>query len=346
MNIETSDFGTTGDGDQVTRYTLRNSRGNSVSVMNFGATLLDVNVPDRAGKLVNVNYCFDQLQPYLSGHPYFGSTVGRFCNRIGHAKFSIDGKEFQLTANHGKHMLHGGNKNFAYQYWTGESFQSDSAVGVRFTLRSPDGHEGFPGAVDVAATYSWNDNNELAIEFQATSDAATHVNLTNHSYWNLGGVGSGTAMDHVATIQADQLLDVDDDLIPTGQLNDVSGTVFEFHSPRAFGERVDQLTATNGYDHCYVVRGEPGRLRLAARVEDPKSGRVMELETTQPGVQLYTANHLPGNEFSAGAGGHDAFCLETQHFPDAPNKPSFPSTLLRPGDRLSETTIHRFGVAE
>ncbi len=346
MKIDTSTFGKTADGETVTRYTLTNAHGNSVSVMNFGATLLDVNVPDRQGTLANVFYCFDSLEPYVAGHPYFGSTVGRFCNRIGNARFTIDGREYQLTANHGKHQLHGGKKNFTYQFWNGESFQDDQGIGVRFTLRSPDGQEGFPGTVNASVQYTWNDKNELAIEFAATTDAPTHVNLTNHSYWNLGGVGSGTARDHVATIHADQLLDVDDDLIPTGKLNSVESTVFDFRQPMAFGDHVDELPATKGYDHCYVVRGEPGKLRPAARVEDPNSGRVLEIETTQPGMQLYTANHLPGNERSGGAGSHDAFCLETQHYPDAPNKPSFPTTLLRPGQTLSETTIHRFSVSE
>ena len=346
MKIETSSFGKTADGKEVTRYVLTNGHGHSVAVMNFGATLLDVNVPGRDGKLANVNYCFDSLEPYLNGHPYFGSTVGRFCNRIGNAKFTIDGQEYPLTVNHGKHQLHGGKKNFTYQYWDGESFQTDDAVGVRFSLTSPDGQEGYPGTVQATVQYSWNDQNELAITFTATTDKPTHVNLTNHSYWNLAGVGSGTALNHVATISADQLLDVDDDLIPTGKLNDVEGTVFDFRQPRAFGERVNQLPKTKGYDHCYVVRGEPGQLRAAARVHDPASGRVLEIETTQPGMQLYTANHLPGNERSAGAGGHDAFCLETQHYPDAPNKPSFPSTLLRPGETMNETTVHRFSVAQ
>ncbi|NND97224.1 MAG: galactose mutarotase [Pirellulaceae bacterium] len=344
MRIETSPFGKTPAGDQVTRYTLTNSDGNSVSVMNFGATLLDVNVPDRDGKLANVNWCFDSLQPYLEGHPYFGSTVGRFCNRIGNAKFVIDGKEYPLTVNHGKHQLHGGKVNFTYQFWEGESYEQSDRIGVKFRLTSPDGQEGFPGTVDAEVDYSWNDKNELAITFTATTDAPTHVNLTNHSYWNLGGVGSGTALKHVATIAADELLDVDADLIPTGKLNSVDGTVFDFRQERSFGQDVDQLPATKGYDHCFVVRGDAGKLRAAARVVDPKSGRVLEIETTQPGMQLYTANHLPGNDRSAGAGGHDAFCLETQHYPDAPNKPSFPSTLLKPGETLRETTVHRFGT--
>ena len=344
MKLESQPFGETRDGQTVTRYTLTNSAGHSVSVMNWGATLLDVNVPDRDGSLANVNLCFDSLQPYLDGHPYFGSTVGRFCNRIGEGKFTIDSKEYQVTINHGKHHLHGGKVNFTYQLWEAEPYEADRRVGVRFSLTSPDGQEGFPGTVQATVDYSWNDNDELRIAFTATTDAPTHINLTNHSYWNLGGAGSGTAKDHVATIQADQWLDVDEDLIPTGQLNDVEGTVLDFRTPTTLGQRIDELPATKGYDHCYVIRGLAGTLRKAATVRDPESGRVLELETTQPGMQLYTANHLPGNERSAGHGGHDAFCVETQHYPNAPNRPSFPTTLLRPGEQLEEVTIHRFRV--
>lgn len=344
MKIETKPFGKTNDGREVTCYTLTNSQGHHVSVMNWGATLLDVMVPDREGKLANVNLSFDKLEPYLEGHPYFGSTVGRFCNRIEEGKFTIDGREYQVTVNAGKHHLHGGKANFSYQYWEAEPVELEDAVGVRFSLVSPDGHEGYPGTVKASVLYSWNDADELRVEFTATTDAPTHVNLTNHSYWNLGGAGSGSAMDHVATIYADQWLDVDESLIPTGQLNQVDGTVLDFRQPTPFGDRVDELTGTKGYDHCYVVRGQAGTLRPAAKVVDPKTGRVLEIETTQPGMQLYTANHLPGNERSNGYGGHEAFCLETQHYPNAPNRPAFPTTLLKPGETLSEVTIHRFGV--
>ncbi len=312
--------------------------------MNWGATLLDVIVPDRDGNLANVNLSFDSLEPYLDGHPYFGSTVGRFCNRIEAGKFTVDGKDYQVTINAGKHHLHGGKANFSYQYWEGETVELEDAVGVKFSLTSPDGQEGYPGTLQATVAYSWNDDDELKIEFNATTDAPTHVNLTNHSYWNLGGAGSGSAMDHVATIEADEWLDVDESLIPTGTLNKVDDTVLDFRMPTPFGDRVDELTGTKGYDHCYVVRGEPGTLRAAAKVVDPKSGRVLEIETTQPGMQLYTANHLPGNERSNGYGGHEAFCLETQHYPNAPNRDSFPSTLLRPGETLHEVTVHRFGV--
>ncbi|MCG8653940.1 MAG: galactose mutarotase [Pirellulales bacterium] len=344
MKIESSPFGTTADGREVTRYTLINSHGHNVSVMNWGATLLEVNVPDRQGRLANVNLSFDSLPPYLQKHPYFGSTVGRFCNRIGEGKFSIDGKDFQVTTNSGKHHIHGGNVNFTHQFWEGDSYQNSDAVGVRFSLTSPDGQEGFPGTVNAAADYRWNDQNELTITFTATTDAPTHVNLTNHSYWNLGGAGSGTALNHVATILADQYLDVDGDLIPTGKLNDVGGTALDFRHPTKLGDRIEQLAATKGYDHCFVVRGQAGTLRDAATVTDPDSGRVLEIETTQPGMQLYTGNHLAGDDRSAGHGGHEAFCLETQHYPNAPNRDSFPSTLLRPGEKLQEVTVHRFRV--
>lgn len=358
MQIKTDAFGTTPDGDRVTRYTLVNSHGHSVCVMNWGATLMQVHVPDRDGKLDNVNLSFDSLENYLSGHPYFGSTVGRFCNRIEHGKFSIDGVDYQITTNAGDHTLHGGDKNFTYQFWNAEPIEptdsiegkgkgkgkGEGKVGVKFTLRDPDGREGFPGNVDAAVTYTWNDASELTIDFVATTDKATHLNLTNHSYWNLAGAGSGTARDHVAVIQSDQTLDVDDDLIPTGKLNDVTGTVFDFRSATTFAARIDQLSATRGYDHCYVVRGTAGTLRPAARVVDPASGRTLEIETTQPGMQLYTGNHLAGDDSSAGAKSHDAFCLETQHYPNAPNRASFPTTLVRPGETLHETTLHRFGV--
>ncbi|MFG0262918.1 MAG: aldose epimerase family protein, partial [Novipirellula sp. JB048] len=338
MKIETSPFGTTDENREVTRFTLTNSHGHRVAVMNWGATLLEVQVPDSQGNRENVNLVFPQLGPYLSGHPYFGSTVGRFCNRIGQGKFTIDGQDYQVTLNHGKHHLHGGHKNFAYQFWEGESYQREDAIGVRFELTSPDGHEGFPGTVKVIADYSWNDQHELKIAFTATTDAPTHLNLTNHSYWNLAGAGSGTALEHVAMIAADQVLDVDPDLIPSGRFQPLDGTALDFREPTALGQRIDQLPATKGYDHCFVIRGEPGELRFAARVLDPASGRTLEIKTTQPGIQLYTANHLPGDEHSAGAGGHDAFCLETQHFPDTPNHPAFPSTLLRPGQTLREVT--------
>lgn len=344
VTVESKIWGQTPDGRDVTLFRLRNSHGNWVSLMNWGATILEVQVPDRDGKLGNVNLAFDHLEGYLQRHPYFGSTVGRFCNRIGGGEFEIDGQKYTLVTNNGPNHLHGGTVGFDAQLWEAEPFEEPGRAGVRFRLVSPDGEEGYPGTLRVEAEYSWNDANELAYTYKAETDKKTHVNLTNHAYWNLGGAGSGSALDHVLTLAADKVLDVDDTLIPTGILDDVAGTPLDFRQPKSLGADIRMVSETGGYDHCFVVRGEAGTLRRAARVIDPDSGRVMVLETTQPGVQLYTANHLPGNEKSNGYGGHEAFCLETQHYPDTPHQPEFPTTLLAPGETLEETTVHRFEV--
>ncbi len=349
VKLESEAWGKTNEGEPVTRFRLTNAHGHSVALTDWGATLLEVVVPDRDGNTANVNLAFDSLDGYLGSHPHFGGTIGRFANRIAKGRFEIDGKTYELVTNNGPNHLHGGSVSYDHRMWQAEPFESTEsselgAAGVRFTLVDPDGFEGYPGTVTVVTEYTWNDANELTIRFTATTDAPTHINLTNHSYWNLGGAGSGSAMDHVVTIHADHFLDVDATLIPTGKLSDVAGTPLDFSRGETLGARLDQLPATKGYDHCYVVNGHAGVLRPAARVVDPDSGRVLEIETTQPGMQLYTANHLPGNASSAGAGAHEAFCLETQHYPDAPNKPSFPSTLLKPGATLEETTVHRFSV--
>lgn len=346
MTIQSSPFGTDPSGNEVTRYEITNASGNSVGLMTWGAAVLEVKVPDRDGNLANVNCVFDSLQPYLTKHPYFGSTVGRFANRIANAKFIIDGVEYPLSVNHKTHQLHGGVSNFAFQNWSSTSYEEADGAGVRFRLTSPDGHEGFPGKVDVEVNYFWNNDNELIITYAATSDAPTHVNLTNHSYWNLGGVGTGDTLDHIVTMQCDQTLEVDDELIPTGKLVDVTDTPFDFRQPTSIGMRNGELPASRGYDHCFVVRGETGELRPVASVLDPDSGRILEVETTQPGVQLYAAGNLPGGAKSAGHGPHDAFCLETQHYPDSPNQAEFPSTLLVPGQKMVETTVHRFRVQD
>jgi aldose 1-epimerase len=344
LKINASSFGETKDGKQVTRFTITNEHGHSVSMIDFGATLLDVNVPDREGKLANVNLCFETLPPYLNRHPYFGCAVGRFCNRIAEGKFAIDGKAYQVTLNAGKHHLHGGKVGFDQLLWSAETFERSGEAGVRFTVTSPDGDEGYPGTLTATAEYSFNNADELKMKFAATTDAATHVNLTNHSYWNLAGAGRGSALDHILEVAADHSLDVDADLIPTGKLNDLTDSALDFRTPTPIGERIGQFAATKGYDHCYVVRGKAGTMRLAAKALDPKSGRVMKVFTTQPGMQLYTANHLPGDDSSNGYGGHEAFCVETQHYPNAPNIASFPSTLLKPGQTMEETTVHKFSV--
>jgi len=342
MSITSTRLGETDHGSPVTKYTLTNRHGSRVSLMDWGAAILEVEVPDRKGKLENVNLVFDSLARYLGPHPGFGSTMGRFCNRIALARFELDGVTRQVTVNHGKHCLHGGKINFSHLRWDSEIVGPEDRV--RFTLVSPDGDEGFPGELTVTVEYTWNDDHELTFEFTATTSKPTVVNLTNHSYWNLGGAGSGTVLDHAALIHADQVLAVDAELIPSGKFQDVENTPFDFRKPETFAKRIAALSASKGYDHCYVIDGEPGTLRPTARVVDPETGRVMEVETTQPGVQLYTGNHLKGNEQSNGHGSHDAFCLETQHYPDSPNHANFPSTLLRPGDTLREKTVHRFSM--
>ena len=339
MNLQRSDFGKTDDGQAISLFTLTNSLGNSVTVTDYGAILVSVNVLDRNDQLANVNLGYSTLDGYLARHPYFGSTIGRFCNRIAGGQFHLDGKNYKLAINNGPNHLHGGIVGFDKLFWCSTEIKSDNAIGMRFQLRSPDGQEGYPGNLEVVADYLWNDANELTFVFRATTDAPTVVNLTNHAYWNLSGANSGSVIDHQLQLQCGRFLAVDDSLIPTGQLSDVAGTPFDFRQPRAIGERIAQLPSTKGYDHCYVVDGQAGQLRLAGRALDSKSGRTMEVLTTQPGMQLYTGNHLDG-EFVQHAG----FCLETQHYPDAPNQPAFPTTRLNPGERFEQTTMHRFGV--
>ena len=340
MNLQRSDFGKTPEGQSISLFTLTNRFGNSISVTDYGAILVSVNVPDRNGQLANVNLGYPTLDGYLARHPYFGSTVGRFCNRIAQGQFQLDGRTYTLALNNGPNHLHGGIVGFDKLAWCGAEIKTDNASGMRFHLRSPDDQEGYPGNLDVIADYLWNDANELTFAYRATTDAPTVVNLTNHAYWNLSGAKSGNVLDHQLQLNCGRFLAVDDTLIPTGQLTDVAATPLDFRQPRAIGERIAQLPSTKGYDHCYVVDGPAGKLRLAGRATDPKSGRTMEVLTTQPGMQLYTGNHL-GGEFVQHAG----FCLETQHYPDAPNQPAFPTTRLNPGEQFEQTTVHRFGMA-
>ncbi len=339
MNLQRSEFGRTSQGQEISLFTLTNQLGNSISVIDYGAILVSVNVPDRKGQRDNVNLGYPQLDGYLARHPYFGSTVGRFCNRIAGGQFTLDGKLYKLAINNGPNHLHGGIVGFDKLIWCGTEIKTENAIGVRFELRSPDGQEGYPGTLEVFADYLWNDANELTFAFRATTDTPTVVNLTNHAYWNLGGAKSGKVLDHLLQLNCQRYLSVDDTLIPTGVIADVAGTPLDFRQPRTIGERITQLPATKGYDHCYVVDGRPGELRLAGRAYDPKSGRSMEVLTTQPGMQLYTGNHLEG-EFVQHAG----FCLETQHYPDSPNQPEFPTTRLNPGEQFEQKTVHRFGI--
>lgn len=345
MSIEKTSFGKTEDGQEIDLYTCTNKNGLIVKLTNYGAIVVSVETPDRDGKLANITLGFDKLDGYLQRHPYFGSTVGRYCNRIAKGKFTLDGKEYTLATNNGENHLHGGDAGFDKQVWNAEQVETDNGVGVKFIRRSPDGEEGYPGNLDVTATYTLTNDNELQMEFTATTDKATPCNLTNHNYWNLAGAGSGTNENHELQLESDKYLPVDDGLIPTGELADVKGTPLDFSSPHKIGERLKEIDADPvGYDHCYALRSQDGSLALAARVKEPNSGRVMEIYTTQPGIQLYSGNFLDGTESGGGFNQYGAFCLETQHYPDSPNQPEFPTTILKPGETYKQTTVHKFSV--
>lgn len=347
MSIDKQSWGKTKDGQEVDLYTLRNN-GLVLKMTNYGATVVSVETPDKDGKLANITLSFPSLEGYLQRHPYFGSTVGRYGNRIAKGKFSLDGNEYTLATNNGPNHLHGGEKGFDAVVWKAEEVKTDDAVGLKFTYTSKDGEEGYPGNLDVTVTYTLTRDNELVIEYEAKTDKPTVVNLTNHNYWNLGGQGSGTILDHELQLSADKYLPIDATSIPTGELADVKGTPFDFTEAKKIGKEIDAIKEephqTKGYDHCYVLNGKAGEMKLAARVKDPKSGRVMEIHTTEPGIQLYCGNFLDGSESNGGFKQHEAFCLETQHFPDSPNQEKFPSTRLDPGQTYKSKTVHKFSV--
>ncbi|MBE3097006.1 MAG: galactose mutarotase [Planctomycetes bacterium] len=339
-------FGTTPDGEAVELFTLDSGPGLRVSLINYGAILTAVEVPDRAGKTANVCLYVDTLEQYLKGVPS-GAVIGRYANRIGGAKFSIDGAEYKVTANASPNHIHGGRRGFDKVVWKAEPVAGADWTGVRFSYTSPDGDEGYPGTVRATVTYAVTVNSELRMEYTATTDKPTVVNLTNHAYWNLAGAGQGNVYANQLMINADRYLPADAALIPSGELAKVEGTPLDFRTPHAVGARIAELPATRGYDHCYVLnKKSPAELSLAARVVEPVSGRAMEVWTTYPGVQLYTANHLDGKLKVAGRAyeKHGALCLETQYFPDSPNKPNFPSPMLRPGQTYRHVTVHKFSV--
>jgi aldose 1-epimerase len=349
-SITKSDFGKTKDGQPVELYTLTNGQM-VVKIMTYGGIITEVHAPDRTGKQADVVLGFGSLDKYLAGHPFFGAIAGRYANRIALGKFALDGNEYKLATNNGPNHLHGGNVGFDKKVWQAQQVRgSQGSPGLQLTLVSGDGDEGYPGMLNVTCVYSLNDKNELRIEFDAITDKATVVNLTNHSYWNLGGENGGTILDEVLTLNADRYTPVDETQIPTGELKSVKGTPMDFTTPHKIGERITQIGGPppGGYDHNYVINdtGE-GKLVKAATLKDPKSGRVMECWTTQPGVQLYTGNFLDGT--LTGIGGtkyvkNDGVCLETQHFPDSPNHPEFPSTTLRPGETYHQVTVYKFSA--
>jgi len=344
-------FGKLKDGSAVEVFTLTNAKGVEVRALTYGGIIQSWKVPDKAGKLADVVLGFDTIDGYQTDHPFFGAIIGRYGNRIGNAQFSLDGRTYKLAANNGPNNLHGGARGFDKQLWTGEIVKSDRGQAVAFSRTSPDGEEGFPGTLKVRVTYILTDQNGLIVEYEASTDKATPVNLTQHSYFNLAGEGSGTILDHQLMINAERYTPVNDTLIPTGELAPVAGTAFDFRKPTRIGDRIDQpdvqLKNGKGYDHNWVLNHKQSGLQLAARVFEPKSGRTLEITTSEPGLQFYAGNFLDGT--IKGKQGHvyghrSGFCLETQHFPDSPNKPSFPSTILKPGQQYRTTTVFTFAA--
>jgi aldose 1-epimerase len=344
--VEKSEFGKTSEGTAVQIYTLRNSKGMVAKVMTYGAIVTELHAPDRNGQFKTVVCGFDNLEQYLKGHPFFGAIAGRYANRIAKGKFTLDGKVFTLATNNGNNHLHGGKKGFDKQVWSAKE-NAGASGSVSFSYLSKDGEEGYPGNLNVTVTYTLTDENELVIDYVATTDKKTVLNLTNHSYFNLAG--SGTTLDQELQIEADEFTPVDAELIPTGEIKSVKGTPLDFTSPHKIGERHAQTDIKPaGYDHNFVLRGGvTQKRRLAAWAYDPKSGRVMEVFTTEPGVQLYSAPGLNGSLTGVGGVNYPqfgAFCLETQHFPDSPNRPNFPSTVLEPGQKYTTSTAFKFST--
>jgi aldose 1-epimerase len=344
-------FGTTKDGHPVDVFTVTNSHGMEMKAMSFGGIIISLRVPDKSGKLDDVVLGFDNLAAYEENNPHFGALIGRYGNRIANGEFKLDGKTYHLPKNNGPNTLHGGVKGFDKVMWDIEPFENKDAAGLVLSRTSPDGEEGFPGNLKVKVTYTLTNNNELSFEYEATTDKATPVNLTEHSYFNLSGEGNGNILGHVLKLNADHFTPVDKNLIPTGEIRSVKGTPLDFTTPTAIGARIDdkydQLVIAGGYDHNFVVNGKSGVMRLAARAKDPKSGRVLEVYTVEPGVQFYSGNFLDGT--LTGKNGHkyqkrDGFCLETQHYPDSPNHPKFPSTILKPGQTYHTKTLLKFSA--
>jgi aldose 1-epimerase len=349
--VERQPWGKTKAGETVDLFTLTNAKGHKVSIMTLGGIVVSVKVPDKTGALGDVVLGFDSLDGYLGPHPFFGAIVGRYGNRIGGASFTLDGHTFTLAKNDGNNTLHGGKKGFDKYVWKARPVTSTAGPTIVLTHVSPDGDEGFPGTLTATVTYTWTNDDELKIHYHATTDKPTVINLTNHSYFNLAGAGSGTILDQQMQIFADKFTPVVKGLIPTGELRPVTGTPFDFLKPTAIGGRIDaddeQIKLGGGYDHNFVLNGTAGTMRPAAHVVDTTSGRTLDVSTTEPGVQFYTGNFLDGT--IKGKDGkvyvrRAAFCLETQHFPDSPNRPNFPSTVLRPGQRYDTTTVYKFGT--
>jgi aldose 1-epimerase len=342
-------FGKTDSGENIDLYTLRNIHGVEAKITNYGGIVVSLKVPDRSGKFDDVVLGFNGLADYLKPHPYFGALIGRYGNRIAKGRFTLDGVEYKLAVNNGENSLHGGIKGFDKVIWTGRETRTKAGPAVMLSYLSKDGEEGYPGNLTVRVTYTLTNSDDLRIDYSASTDKDTVTNLTHHSYFNLAGEGNGDILNHRILINATKFVPTDAGSIPTGELRPVAGTPFDFLKTTAIGARInqddEQLKLGNGYDHTWVIKNRPGTLRLAAQVYEPTSGRRMQVWTTEPGVQFYTGNFLDGT--LTGKSGkiyqrRFGFCLETQHFPDSPNHPSFPTTTLKKGATYTSTTIYRF----
>ena len=348
--ITSEPFGTLPSGEAVTLFTLTNANGMVARVIDYGGIILSLTAPDSEGRFDDVTLGYETLSDYLDATPYFGALIGRYGNRIADGRFELDGQVFELAKNNGPNHLHGGVKGFDKVLWDAEPFERADEVGLVFRRTSPDMEEGYPGDLSATVTYTLTDENELIFDYEATTDEATPVNLTQHAYFNLAGDGKGDILDHVLTINADHFTPVDSTLIPTGEIRPVAGTPLDFREPTPIGARVDeddeQLRYGLGYDHNFVLnRSEDDSLVLAARLFEPTTGRVMEVYTTEPGIQFYSGNFLDGSLTGKNGVVYEhryGLALETQHFPDSPNKPDFPSTILRPGETYRSTTVYRF----
>jgi aldose 1-epimerase len=348
--ITKQSFGKTADGQNIDLYTLRNAHGVEAKVTNYGGILVSLKVPDRNGKFDDVVLGFNDLDSYLTKNdPYLGAIIGRYGNRIAKGRFTLNGVEYKLAVNNGENHLHGGIKGFDKVVWTGHEMKSKAGPAVVLTYLSKDGEEGYPGNLNVRVVYTLTNNNEIKIDYTATTDKDTVTNLTHHSYFNLAGEGNGDILNHLVTINANRFVPTDAGSIPTGELRNVAGTPFDFLKATAIGARInnddEQLKLGNGYDHTWVINGRAGTMRLAATAYEAGSGRVMQVWTTEPGVQFYTGNFLNGT--LTGKSGklyarRNGFCFETQHYPDSPNQPSFPTTTLKKGQTYKSTTIYRF----
>ena len=355
MGIEKKPYGALEDGTEVFQYVLTNDNGVRVKLITFGARVVSIETPDKDGKLENISLLRDSLEDYVDNNPYFGCTVGRYGNRIDQGKFTLDGVDYQLFKNDGDHHLHGGEVGFDRRVWDATPTAADDTVSVTFKRTSPDGEENYPGTLEIAVTYTLTNNNELILDYEATTDKATVVNLTNHTYWNLGGAASGTILDHKLMLNAPSYLPVGETLIPTGEIASVEGTAMDFFTEaHTIGERIATFGEGHGlgYDHCFVLAEpeEGEELTLAAQVTDPESGRTLTIFTTEPAIQFYSGNFLNTEEGLDGGGvvyqKHNAFCLETQHYPDSPNQENFPTTVLKPGETYRHKTVHLFGITD